>query len=133
MNNITDKTINIVKKKNKSGFVWIGVALLFLILTIPFLIYGLGRATYNGIVWVSHHPDRKLAKQQRKEQRAQTKDTLAELELKAQQRKENKKLSKIQAKQEKLNYSNPADGEEKETQKEIIEVVMVEKTTNGVE
>lgn len=87
MNNI-DKTINVVKTKKHSGWLWILISFVLLLLIIPFLIYGIVRASYNGIVWTSKHNERKLSKLERKEIKLNIKDKIYQHKQIKKERKE---------------------------------------------
>lgn len=80
--------------KTKSGWIVFWIALAMLILAIPLMIYGLGRASYNGVVWVSHHKDRKLAKMERKDSTYEVKERIAYHKQKRKNKKTNKEIIK---------------------------------------
>lgn len=72
MNNITNKSLAIVREK-KSGFLWVFFAIALLLIAIPMILYGLGRASYNGIIWCKERDERHIKKLIRKNAKIQTK------------------------------------------------------------
>ena len=64
--NSFDKINVIVNKKKKSGIFLIFLSLILIIIVIPLLLYGILRASFNGISWMSKHNERKLNKLDKK-------------------------------------------------------------------
>lgn len=88
--NTTNKVLEYTQKK-QSGLLWVAIGLALLVLVVPIIIYGIVRATSNGIKWVGERHDRKLVKLQRKESKLTTKNNITELEQKTKELKEKPK------------------------------------------
>lgn len=90
-----DKSITYIKQK-KSGWLWVGIGILVLIIALPLMIYGVIKASFNGVVWVSKHPDRRNEKLKRREEKDITKENIIALKARKRDRKEARKNAKEQ-------------------------------------
>lgn len=88
MNNLKDITINKISEK-KSGWIFILVGLIFLIIGIPIIMYGAIKASCNGIMYFGTS---------RKNIRRQTKNSKLELKIENKELKEKNKELKTLAK-----------------------------------
>jgi len=94
MNDLKNITINTITKK-KSGLLYIGIGLIILIISIPLMLYGITKSSYNGYVYCFSKTSKNNRKE-KKNENVQLKIDGIELGIKNQRlRKQNKVLKEV--------------------------------------
>ena len=113
-----DKINVIVNKKKKSGTFLIFLSIILMIIIIPLLLYGIFRASFNGISWINNHNERKLHKLDKKNRKLSIEQEIKDKKKSNRKLRLNKKISKVDEKNKKVidnikNRMRKEDTEEK--------------------